>query len=83
MGQFSYKAVNRAGGYITGSIEAADRRSPPQARHRRGAGEDGPPDVRRAVFEDWFAKDYRQGHSGYDQPVRHGFASGTSAAEWA
>ncbi|MHC4482223.1 MAG: type II secretion system F family protein [Planctomycetota bacterium] len=27
MGQFSYKAVNRAGGHITGVIEAPDRRS--------------------------------------------------------
>ena len=27
MGQFSYKAVNRAGEHATGTIEAADRRS--------------------------------------------------------
>ena len=27
MGRFSYKAINQGGGYITGTIEAADRRS--------------------------------------------------------
>ena len=27
MGQFSYKAVNQVGGHVTGTVEAADRRS--------------------------------------------------------